>query len=157
MKWRWKKLLLHFRLYWTLLASPSASHQHALWCGLVSLSSYLRHSEGDGKVTAEVQVPSGSADGDWWVSPVPGVSALTLAHIGTPATWLELHPLLWLRRFHRRFSFPVLTLPPSLIELLPDFECLMCSLSLPSWFSEWKTPFPPLLLSTHPEWLSVTN
>lgn len=63
MKWRWTKLLLHFRLCWTLSASPSASPLHALWCGLVSLSSYLRHSEGDGKVTAEVQVPSGSADG----------------------------------------------------------------------------------------------
>lgn len=37
MKWRWTKLLLHFRLCWTLSASPSASPLHALWCGLVGV------------------------------------------------------------------------------------------------------------------------
>lgn len=101
---------------------------------------------------------------DWCVSPVSAVFAQTHAHVGTLAIWQELHSFLWLKSLLMTaledLSCPI---PPSLLYspvLLPALGCPVCSPSLHSWSdaknsSVWKTPFPPLLLSTHPEWLSL--
>lgn len=83
-------------------------------------------------------------------------------HGGTPATWLELHSLPRCMGLPMSalddLSHPITPTPPHWIApspWMPDVQSFPSSISLTNNSSIWKTPFPPLHTSNHPESLNV--